>query len=297
MIAAVTATRIDPLRSCPTGYYADEFVIIEPGGASGITATPRSDGRIAVTHRLRPAELDDELSAALAATLAPLTDDHEVFARAFTGIVLTSRPQASAAWELFYRNSLARIRHRTAPGYSAVYRHALELLPTTSVVDLGCSFGFLALHLAGRGVEVTAADTDPGTTALVRAAARRLRRPLAVVTTGPDAVPLPSRSADAVALLHVLEHVDAATGRALLAEAGRIARHRVVVAVPYEPEPTALFGHVRRFCPAELHELGRASGWRYEVHEHHGGWLVLERNLVPSRSPRPGDRRTEGEPS
>lgn len=53
-------------------------------------------------------------------------------------------------------------------------------------------------------------------------------------------------------MLHVLEHVDAGTAGALVGEAVRIARRRVVVAVPYEAEPTALYGHL-----------------------HRGGWLVL----------------------
>lgn len=276
MTAAVELAPIDPMRSYPAGRYADERVIVEPGLQRGLTAARTTDGRILVRHRVRPAELDDELGGSLAEVLAPLTDDHDVFARAFTGVVLTSNPHAERAWELFYRNSLARIRH-AEPGYSAVYRHALDLLPGGAVLDLGCSFGFLALHLAARGDRPTAVEVDAGTTTLLRSMARRLRQRVEVV---PGTSGRPDRSVDAVALLHVLEHVDTATGTHLLAEALRLARSRVVVAVPFEARPTALFGHVRRIDAHHLYQLGSASGWSFDVHEHHGGWLVLDR---PSR--------------
>jgi len=276
---------IEPLRSWPGGRYEDDWVVVEPGGPGGITAGPRPDGRIAIRHRLRPSELDDELAGPLAEALAPLTVEHEVFARAFTGVVLTARPHAATAWELFYRNSLARIRHATRPGYAAVYRHALQLLPATSVADVGCGFGFLSLHLASRGAAVSAWDCEPGTTALVRHMASRLGARLDVRTADGASLPLPAGSADAVVLLHVLEHVPAGHGTALLAEAIRVARRRVVVAVPFEDHPTALFGHVRSFTLAGLATLGAATGLPYRCYDHHGGWLILDR---PSRGRPPG---------
>jgi SAM-dependent methyltransferase len=268
---------IQPLRSCRAGRYEDHLVVVEPGVRPGITAGLRSDGRFGVRYRLRPAELDDELAGPLADALAPHTDDHEVFARAFTGVVLTSRPRASTAWELFYRNTLSRIRRPAQPGYAEVYRHALQLLPGTSVADVGCGFGFLALHLAARGTAVTAVDSSAGTTALLRQMAGRLGLRLGVVAGDGRALPLCAASVDAVALLHVLEHVDEPSAARLLAEAARVARHRVVVAVPYEASPTRLFGHVRLIGPAQLAALGARSGLPWWCHEHLGGWLVLDR--------------------
>ena len=284
--------RIDALRSCPTGCYEDGIVMVTRGEAEGITAEPWPGGRIAVRHRLRAGELDDEIAEPLAAALAPLSDDHEVFARAFTGVVLTSRPDAAAAWEEFYRNSLARLGPisppsplgppgspggPSGPGYSEIYRHAAGLLPGTSVADIGCGFGFLALHLAAHGTAVTACDIDPGTTRLLGRMAGRLGLPLRVVTTDPGPGRLASVSVDAVALLHVLEHVAEDVAAALIGEATRIARHRVVVAVPYEKRPTRLFGHLRTINAGQLRKLGAGSGWDHRVYDHHGGWLVLDR--------------------
>ena len=96
-VPAVTAPgAIEPLRSWPGGRYADDRVVVEPGGPGGVTASPRPDGRIGIRHQLRPSELDDELACVVAAALAPHTDEYEVFARAFTGVVLTVRPHAAA---------------------------------------------------------------------------------------------------------------------------------------------------------------------------------------------------------
>jgi len=52
----------------------------------------------------------------------------------------------------------------------------------------------------------------------------------------------------------------------------------VVVAVPFEAEPQACYGHVRTFDVATLRQLGdRFPGVRAGVFEQHGGWLVLDR--------------------
>jgi hypothetical protein len=61
----------------------------------------------------------------------------------------------------------------------------------------------------------------------------------------------------------------------VLREALRVARRLVVVAVPFEEEPTAAYGHVRTIDLRQLGELGDSTGHRYSMHEHHGGWLVL----------------------
>jgi SAM-dependent methyltransferase len=269
-------TTFDPLARAPRGRYADDFVIVRfDSRTSGVTATLRDDDRIEVTHGIDLADLDDDLAERLADALAPCTDEHDVFARAFLGVVTTTHADPLVAWRSFYDNSLARLDDPTRAGYAVVYRHALTLLPHSSVLDLGCGFGFLALRLAGAGVRTTAVDVEPGTIRLLTTMSENRGVALPVLQSEPVAVPLPDDSIDAVALLHVLEHLDAATGAALLREAMRIARSRVVVAVPYEDTPTRLYGHVRRMTAAVLHDLGLQSGWPFTVHEHCGGWLVL----------------------
>jgi ubiquinone/menaquinone biosynthesis C-methylase UbiE len=89
-------------------------------------------------------------------------------------------------------------------------------------------------------------------------------------------VPVPDDSFDTVTAIHLLEHVDDSIGTAVISEALRVARDRVVVAVPYEDEATACHGHIRTFDTPSLTKLGEATGRPFEVFEHHGGWLVID---------------------
>lgn len=235
-------------------------------------------GLIRVRHGFDARYLDDDLAEPLAAALAPITDDHRVFQSAFAGIIDTADTDPARAWWRFYRNSLARIDDPARGGYVEVHRHALTLLAAQeSVLDLGCSLGFLALLLARTGVRTIAADIDPGVVRLVAEMSPRFRAPLTAISCGTASVPLPACSVEAVALLHVLEHTDRAVGDALVSDALRIARRRVVVAVPYEDRPNALFGHLRTLSHGDLVEIGARTGWLSRVHDFHGGWLVLDR--------------------
>jgi hypothetical protein len=63
----------------------------------------------------------------------------------------------------------------------------------------------------------------------------------------------------------------------LLAELCRVARRRVVVAVPLEDVPDPTYGHARVFDLPALADLGRATGWAWSAEEYEGGWLVLDR--------------------
>jgi hypothetical protein len=83
-------------------------------------------------------------------------------------------------------------------------------------------------------------------------------------------------------VLHLLEHLTPDAADAVLEESLRLASHRVVVAVPFEEEPSACFGHVQTFNLDSLRALGarfkRAHPTvRVSVHEFHGGWLIFDR--------------------
>ena len=273
---------IDPLRPNDVpGRYADDLVVVGPDliddgvHTRHFTLTER-DGRLHVGHRLTPDRIDDDLATLLADELfAPgwVVGAH-LFERVLTGIVLSSGPDPLASWELFYRNTLS------APqGFVPVYERALELTPPGEVLDVGCCFGFLSLRLAARGdTTVIASDVAAGTVSLLAAVAPRLGVvPLRTLAADAARVPLPDASVDTVTAVHLLEHLEDDHGAAVVAEALRLARRRVVVAVPYEDEPNAAFGHVRTFDAAALEQLGRGAGVSWRVEEHHGGWLVLDR--------------------
>lgn len=293
------ALAFDPLAAGPPGRYGDDLVDVlredpaaardgMPGADRPIVETPhfrlrRRDRRIEVTHRLRPADLDNDLAGLLADELFTpgWLSGAAVFERVFTGVVLSTVDDPGLAWFTFYDNTLRSLRRRptgnsTIASFAPVYERALRLTGPGSVLDLGSCFGFLALLLAERGHEVTASDLSPGSMRLLGMVAARRKAPVRTLVCDAARVPLSDNAADTVTALHLLEHLSPAEGEAVVAEALRLARRRVIVAVPYEDEPTLAYGHIRTFGPAELTELGSRTGVPFTVDEHHGGWLVLD---------------------
>lgn len=300
------APPIDPLAPTQGGRYEDALVVVERACGGPLAAPPPGgvrtthfdvvleDRRLRVTHRLDPRRVDDDLGGLVATELVRpgWVSGSEVFERIFTGLVLTSHPDPAAAWELFYRNTLARLDALIAPGaagaegstghssladYAPVHAHAEHLVRGTRVLELGSCFGFLALRLARSGLAVTATDVAPGPVRLLQEMTPRLGSALVTAVADATRVPLPDGCADSVLLVHLLEHLDIDDGARAVAEATRLARIRVVVAVPYEAEPDPAYGHIRTLDAPALRRLGEVSGWRADVHDHHGGWLVLDR--------------------
>lgn len=307
---------IDPFAPLVGTSYVDPLVHVRaadplrrPNPAT--VSTPHFDlrhvgDRLHVEHRLGRSELDDDLAGLLAEELFTpgWLRGGELFERLFTGLVRSSHPDPLVGWGGFYRNSLRRIAdelrgdralgprydgpvqgHGGIAGYAPVYQRAEALTLPGSVLELGSCFGFLALRLAATGRRVTASDLSGPTMRLLAEVAPTLGLPtpypLRTVTADAARFPAPDGYADTVLAVHLLEHVDARTGAAVLAEATRLARRRVVVAVPLEDVADATWGHVRTVSLDDLHHLGAdllatSRATSYAVSEHHGGWLTLD---------------------
>jgi len=245
-----------------------------------VTAAPPrltlgTDGRLC--HRISPAEISNDLAGWIAADLVtPGLIEPGAFERTFVSVIASVDP----GWTAFYRNTLRELAEGGAPGgtnagMAPVHDRAAELA-VGSVAELGCCFGFLSLRLAADRHAVTAVDLSIGTVRLLGRVAPALGLTLDAVAGDATAVPLADGSVDTVFAVHLLEHLPLGVDRLVLAEMLRVARRRVVVAVPYEAEPDAAWGHVRTFETADLRELGASTGHGYEVTEHHGGWLVID---------------------
>lgn len=266
-------TVLDSLAPCRPGLWTHDHVTVERVPAGPLTVR-RLDDRLHVTHSLTPEQLSERLVAEVTSSIEDAAFGQDEFELTMVGLVRSTVPGALDSWVTYYRNSLGELLDGTAD-FASIHDRAAELVRGT-VLDLGSCFGFLPLRLAAAGIPVTATDILPGTMRLLDAVAPRLG--LAVDTLVCDAanVPVPDDSADTVTAIHLLEHVDDEVGAAILGEALRIARERVVVAVPFEEEATACHGHVRTFDLSALEELGRSTGRPFVVFEHHGGWLVVE---------------------
>jgi len=231
-----------------------------------------ADGQL--RHHISPVELSNDLAGWIADDLvAPGLIPPHAFEPTFVSVV-------GDAWLPFYRNTLRELADGGAPGgtnagMAPVHDRAADLA-CGAVVELGCCFGFLSLRLARDGHRVTAVDVSPGTVALLAAIAPALGTPLHAVAGDATALPLADHTADTVFAVHLLEHLPPELASEVIAEMVRVARHRVVVAVPFEDAPNPTWGHVRTFDLADLAALGTTTGRPYTVDEHHGGWLVVD---------------------
>lgn len=257
----------------------------------------------AVTHvaalaALVPAQagpVDADLGDALAAGLhGRVPGDLGEFERRFVALVEAGHADPEQAWDGFYDRTLRRVAATWAdldagagpgagPGtvatFTRIWARAVALHVGASALDVGACFGFLPLAWAARpgAPRLLAVDLSPASAALAARQARRLGRHVDVACADGTRLPLADGGVDTVLLLHVLEHVDAATSDRLLAEALRVARRRVVVAVPVEPAPDPVFGHLQVFDLARLVLIGRRTCWATTVFEADGAWLVLDR--------------------
>jgi SAM-dependent methyltransferase len=295
---------IDPFAATPPGCYNDNVVTVvnesrcalDDSHIPPIVRTPhfrvrRRGHQVLVSHGLSSGALDNDLASLLAAELfSPgWLSGTEVFERVFTGVVRSTVDDPMDAWVTFYTNTISRIDEQwdtlfsdpgaahTLSGMLPVYQRVTELVPEGRILDVGSCFGFLALLLARRqGTHVIASDVAGGTVSLLRAIAPKLGLPVGTLTCDGARVPLPSKAVDTVTIIHLLEHLEPQHSEDVLTEAARLARKRIVVAVPFEDEPTAAYGHIRTFDLPALTALGQKTGLPLRISEHHGGWLVLD---------------------
>ena len=305
MTASVTKTAPRPIRPLAAGVpgrYEDDRVVVDRGPGDrenrqlGWVRTPhfevgRHGHQIHVVHWLPISRIDDDLTGLLAVELFEpgWVSGADTFERIFTGVVLSSLDDPLDGWELFYRNTLDRLlqpspgmraSRGSIDGYRPVYQRAVSLVPPGDVLELGCCFGFLSLQLAARGdVSVLASDVSAGTVSLLGAVSSRLGIDVRTLVADAARVPLPDHCVDTVLAVHLLEHLDKGHAVAVIAEALRLARRRVVIAVPFEVEPSVELGHVQVFDLGSLATLGNdlPSGWAAQVIAHHGGWLIIDR--------------------
>ncbi|GAA4809643.1 mycofactocin oligosaccharide methyltransferase MftM [Actinomycetospora chlora] len=301
---AAGSVRIDPLAPSHPGRWEDDRVVVchvdrAPVPVRLVASRPpervtehfevhRPGARLLVLHRLRPDELDDDIAGLVARELTGVVASAGDFERVFTGIVRSTISDPLTAWSTFYANSLAVLRDPREPpdpdappesslaAFAPVHDRAHAEIRGRTVLDVGSCFGFLPLRLAQEGFDVVATDHTAGTMGLLGAVARR--RGEAVRTAVADARHLPARAGavDTVTAVHLLEHLPAADTTAVLDEMVRVARRRVVVAVPYEDVPEPVYGHLRTFDHPGLHALGERTGRPFTVADDHGGWLVVE---------------------
>ncbi len=205
-------------------------------------------------------------------------DGRRGFEDAMIGIIESCGDTPADGWHAFYVNSLAELRAGTVD-FAPIHRRALSLIAGRSVLEVGSCFGLFALLCAEDGYEVDACDICPGALTRLEEASRRLRHPVSARIGDARALPYSDSSVDTVTLIHLLEHLAPDDVATAIAEAVRVARRRVIIAVPFEEEPSAHFGHLVSLTEIDLLRWAAPwvrSGLHASVFTECGGWLVLD---------------------
>lgn len=160
-------------------------------------------------------------------------------------------------------------------------RHAMQEIetrvkqPEATIIDIGCSSGFMIKSLRARFPKATIIGAD-----YIRGALERLAESLPDVPflqLDLTQCPLPDDIADAVVLLNVLEHIE--DHRAAIRHLFRILKPGgfAVIEVPAGPHLYDIYDkqlmHVRRYSMPELAQELEGAGFRL-VHQSYLGFLL-----------------------
>ena len=204
-----------------------------------------------------------------------------------------------AIWQRFCLNTLAKLREQTAhplnpsptvsyiAPFAAVYRRIFELFVGQSVLDVGCSFGFLPVLLAEKFPDAHVVGCDKSADAIGFSSdlARVAGVQHSTFTLQNVLAPGFSHSGcfDTVTAIHLLEHLPEEQLAQAFEHLLQVTRHRLIVAVPYEQQAAVVYGHEQVFSREKLEKWGiwctetlggTARSWCEEVA---GGLLVVDR--------------------
>lgn len=178
------------------------------------------------------------------------------------------------SWRLYADNTIERYRsiledkskdvaHPPINEFAALYRRILQLLIGDTVLDAGCSFGFLPLLIAEYAPsikQIVGVDIQTNSFAIVRSIAQE-RHFTHVEFKQVDLLSddfCACGQFDTVLALHVLEHFTETQMYYVLANLLKATTRRLIVAVPYEPgEAESAHGHEQLFTSAKLESIGQ----------------------------------------
>jgi SAM-dependent methyltransferase len=260
-----------------------------------------------VAHWFAPEEIDANIGHYFIEELKPfgIIGCTEDFGYLFAAIVGSVNPfHIQQALRLYADNTIGRyqnilegkdkaIARQPLDEFATIYKRVLQLLVGNTVLDAGCSFGFLPLLIAEYapaikqivGVDILDSFEIIRTIAQERHFTQ-VEFKQADLLSDDFSV---SGKCDTVVALHVLEHFTATDMYRVLAHLLNVTVRRLIVAVPYEPgEAEAAYGHEQLFTSSKLESVGRwclkqcsdaGSTWCEDCA---GGLLVIDKRPMPN---------------
>lgn len=254
-------------------------------------------------HWFAPTAIDNDLGHYFMEELKPLgiLANPQDFADVFGAVVNSVSPNdPQRAWHLFGTNTIQRYHaaldgnHYAAPNsdwpfdvFATLYRRVCELYVGESLLDAGCSSGFLPLVIAERfpaltrvvGIDIRA---EPFAVARMLAEERHLANVRFVQANllADDLSTL--EHFDTVTVLHVLEHFTEADMYHVLKNLLALTSRRLIIGVPYEQEPELVYGHEQLFTRTKLEAVGnwcleQLGGGKATCEDCAGGLLYIDR--------------------
>lgn len=231
-----------------------------------------------LVHWFAPEVIDSDLGYFIMEELKPpgIVENTRAYGDIFGAIIGSLFPHDNErAWHLYAANTLQRYHQRLDdyissprddhPGevFAALYRRVCQLCAGTSLLDAGCSSGFLPLIAAERVPQLThvlGIDIYDAPFATARALAGERHLPQ-VRFQQADLLAESTASLppfDTVTALHVLEHFTEADMHRVLATLLKLTSRRLILAVPYESgQPEPAYGHLQLFTREKLEAAGR----------------------------------------
>jgi 2-polyprenyl-3-methyl-5-hydroxy-6-metoxy-1,4-benzoquinol methylase len=255
-----------------------------------------------IIHWYAPQAVDSDLGQHFLEEMKPLglLTNTQQFGDVFAAVVNSLCPHdPQRAWHLFGTNTLQRFHqlldeeksdpHDNSPiaVFAALYRRVSALVVGDSLLDAGCSFGFLPLVIAERMPtlkQVVGVDISDAPFPVTRAIAQE--RHVANVAFMQGDLLADDFSAigqfDTVTALHVLEHFTESDMYRVLANLLKVTSRRLMLAVPFEAgEMERVYGHQQLFTRAKLEAVGRwcleqLGGGCMSYEDCAGGMIVID---------------------
>ena len=262
-----------------------------------------------LVHWFAPEEINADVKHFVALELKPLGLLLETrrYGEILAGIVGSFFPEdVRHAWRFYGANTLQRfltflstVSTPPYPDYTIIgsfvtqYQRICELCVGTSFLDAGCESGFLPLLIAERMPfmeRVVGMDIRPDLFAVVRELAEE-RYLHQVYFAQADLLAddiCTLGQFDTVVALGVVEHFTEQDMQRVLTNLLKVTSHRLILTVPYEQEPEAIYEHKQLFTRAKLELVGKwcleqlEGAGRLWCEDCVGGLLLIERtNSMP----------------
>jgi SAM-dependent methyltransferase len=269
-----------------------------------VVCQKRSSSQTVLMHTFGQSEIDADIICFIENELAQfgiVPSEKDFGALLFVILASTfSAPRNQVMiWRRFCLNTLIKLRYQvehppqTIPTvsyitpFATIYRRIFELQVGQSLLDVGCSFGFLPVLTAERepNLVVIGCDNNPDAIGFSNdlASAAGIPRVTFYLKDLLDSTILCLGTFETVTALHVLEHIPEQEMPTALTHLFQMTSKRLIIAVPYEEHAQPLYGHHQVFTSAKLHYWG---SWCIEalngiknfwVEDVAGGMLIVDR--------------------